>query len=146
MAGLSSAKPPFDEDGFAMHTRDIERLYLKIDELPQQAAPLVEDDILGPDLKAIKRLKGEGILVKNAPGDWELMSIQDLIAAALARDIQGKPEPDTVGPKGDTGPIGPQGPPPAIPPAPGNHPLQVIAVEACQGSVTKVLYTYGYIP
>ena len=84
MAGLSSSNAPFDESGFAMHTRDIERLYLQIGETPAGTSSSVQVD-LGPDLEAIKALNTAGYAYRVQAGVWELR------ASIPYTDITGAP-------------------------------------------------------
>jgi hypothetical protein len=86
MAGLSSSNAPFDERGFAMHTRDIERLYLQIGDRPQNTTSSAQVD-LGPDLESIKALNGNGYSYRVQAGVWELRT------SIPWTDITGAPPP-----------------------------------------------------
>ena len=88
MAGLSSSNAPFDEAGFGMHTRDLERLWLLYDDILRNntvsTGPSATIE-LGADLEAIKSVSGAGYLQKVQPGAWQL------VAGIPWSDVQGAP-------------------------------------------------------
>jgi hypothetical protein len=172
MPGISSSHAPFDESGFDMHTRDIERLWLKVDEISTRPTTFAPEDSVAPALPAFD-YEFSGGTVTTVPYEDPATVTVTQTGASVTFDFEipsgpagtvavgtvttvDYPGPAVVTNTGTTtaavldftlprGPTGPQGPEGVIPTGPEGEPMDIVTVQACVNGVTRTLYIYAYI-
>lgn len=109
-----------DDKGFSMVLRDIEHLYLMLQQQQAQA---------------------NGVLTGNTVGEGDGQGTNDL---------NGNVQPPTEGTRpvsitGPRGPRGPQGVAGVTPLGPGGETMTIQTITACVDGVEKTMYIYGYV-